>query len=148
MGKIKLIGLCVLMLLLCTSCLSYLPEYKKLVMNTYQNKNIDQVIKDWGPPQEIKDGAYTWRRERSRRHEGYWTTETQSVDIYDNKGKVVGYANVDTPYYQNPWTERIYCRTTIYTDANKNIIGVDADGSNMIDHNNGCFKDGNRIKLY
>ena len=58
MRKIQFAGLSLIMML-CVSCALYLPDYKELLVSTYQGQSIDQVIKDWGPPQEIRGNAYT-----------------------------------------------------------------------------------------
>ena len=62
------------------------------------------------------------------------------MDIRDNKGNVVGTADVETPDFRQPWTETIWCDTTVLTDGNKNIIDFKVDGSEMNKSYNGCVK--------
>lgn len=139
---LKITGYCLLLTLVTAGC-SGVHLYQEMLDESFKGQSIDRMVQEFGQPDEKSSGSYTWRKSRDWTKAGYWSSYRQTVDVYDSKGQVIGTAEVDTPYYQEPITYNYWCNTRAFFNESKIVTGFEFAGSSLTvdDHNNGCFVD-------
>lgn len=121
----RLLFLGVMTLWLLSGCVFY--QYDKS-LTALHGASITQAVDVLGPPTSREGNTYVWSKSRMVRGGGFYTTVYQTRYEHNAKGKPVA-RQMPEQRWVPPYTERLWCITTIHTSGDGIITGHNLDGN-------------------
>lgn len=112
------------------SCALLKHPYAQALENM-KGGDIQLAISRLGEPGSTAEHRFirrTWQTRREVDHAGYWTTRTETSEHYDKEGRKV-VTTTEIPEYIEPWTEVLWCNTTIDATPEGVITSYQWDGN-------------------
>ncbi len=118
--------LCVCALLLCVSCAA---RYQTQ-LDSLKGKPISAVLAQWPSPTYHLGNQYVWKTDALEQRGGYWERRPEMMRDYSGPAFGPGLMLFPPMEYVEPYSVRVWCHTTLYTNEAGVVVDSRVEGNN------------------